>query len=780
MDAQQTLHRRKSSNDTDESTVITPPAVPPPDSPTVALRGKSNGLNGHTLPPHRLTVPQSPRNRVYSTPAAHGRSMSTTPALVPSLESPIDPNFAFGRQPGSFYGPPMSPSSPLRPSFQLGPTPLGRGHSRIRSVSAFAPPSPSPLSASFPTSASANDALSSSTPSAHVFPTSNSAPEGSTHPLLPGPLPKHGGRHSRLHSRNLSVFFPRPGSLPHTAIAEDGTQSGDEDEDGEAPVSDMPSAEPSVNWRSNRRASSLQQPPTPLGVGFTFGGRPSRSSGISSDENTNGNLPVPPPMVAPSLSSSSTSSVSSRRGHHHKHSLSHNFFPFLEPGVNRHITTAEELHTQPTPTPVSPWTKLPAAVSDQDDSKLHPGRDVSPSTSPVETMSAGKNFASGEQPAGLGAEGADAGIAVSASVAAFGQFVIGSWLWVVGQQVGSLGCTGLGYWVVFDALGVVIGNVIPRSGMEGEKDKVRRSYGNARFETVLMFAQAVYLMFSSVYVCKETVEHMLLSVEPSSEKHHHHYHASDDDGVLGIQFPLFLLFISFFSLAGTAVLYGNHTKLVNVTDTRIPSFSTLIRSLLTTTQWMYNEPPPTTRMGLVLSNPYVASPLFFCLAILLVALCVPSSQHEACDLILAGIITIVTFNIAYRACSILGAVLLQTGPPRHPGGRMESFLRAMKEVEKHPQVLHLPPPHIWQLMPAMADKAVVYAGKKSRQVDPLIVTVELHVRHDLGDDEVLKLTRWTWERCMLALGGTVSWEDLGRGTAGRGEGPEVTVGVVRG
>lgn len=35
-----------------------------------------------------------------------------------------------------------------------------------------------------------------------------------------------------------------------------------------------------------------------------------------------------------------------------------------------------------------------------------------------------------------------------------------------------------------------------------------------------MFAQAVYLMFSSVYVCKETVEHLLLS---SGEGHHHHH-----------------------------------------------------------------------------------------------------------------------------------------------------------------------------------------------------------------------------------------------------------------
>jgi hypothetical protein len=60
-------------------------------------------------------------------------------------------------------------------------------------------------------------------------------------------------------------------------------------------------------------------------------------------------------------------------------------------------------------------------------------------------------------------------------------------------------------------------------------------------------------------------------------------------------------------------------------------------------------------------------------------------------------------------------------------------------------------------------------------VEKLVVTLELHVRPDLGDDDVLKLTRWAWEKCAGALGG-------GRLAMGKGvgEGPEVTVGVVRG
>ena len=42
-----------------------------------------------------------------------------------------------------------------------------------------------------------------------------------------------------------------------------------------------------------------------------------------------------------------------------------------------------------------------------------------------------------------------------------------------------------------------------------------------------LFAQAVYLMFSSVYVCKETVEHLLLSAGGAEGHRHHH---GDEEG----------------------------------------------------------------------------------------------------------------------------------------------------------------------------------------------------------------------------------------------------------
>lgn len=84
-------------------------------------------------------------------------------------------------------------------------------------------------------------------------------------------------------------------------------------------------------------------------------------------------------------------------------------------------------------------------------------------------------------------------------------------------------------------------------------------------------------------------------------------------------------------------------------------------------------------------------------------------------------------------------------------------------------MLHLPAPHIWQLAPASSgpspDAGTVGAGPA------LVVTVEVHVRKDMDDAGVLELTRWSWERCAVAL----------RAGRARGEeGVEVTVGVVRG
>jgi len=244
---------------------------------------------------------------------------------------------------------------------------------------------------------------------------------------------------------------------------------------------------------------------------------------------------------------------------------------------------------------------------------------------------------------------------------------------------------------------------------------------------------------------------------------------------LGIDFPMFIILASFISLLGTAIFYENNTTIVNVTGNRIPSLGSIIRSLWSTSRHTH-ELPPTTPLTLILSNPFIAYPLFFCVSILSVALILSPGQHRVADLILASLIAALTFKVAYRASLVLGTVLLQTSPRRGlTNGKMEAFLRAMREVERHPQVVHLPAPHIWQLTPSLASQASSTTSSTSNAIsDSLVVTLELHVKEDLADDDVLILTKWAWERCVSALG---SLKDLKGDTCG---GPEVTVGVVRG
>lgn len=265
------------------------------------------------------------------------------------------------------------------------------------------------------------------------------------------PSTKPNRRHSRLHSRNLSIFFPRPGSLPESSISEDGTQEIQVHIDEEAPVTDMPSAGSSAPYAEHKQKLK----------GFTFGGKPSPDS--------DGSTP-----------SSATST--SRRGHHHKHSVSHNFFSFLEPGSQG---DPSDLHTQPTPIPVSPWNP----ISPFPDSAASTKTAFSPTANGVghqhdheHDHDHDHDHAHSHGPKSPNAifhyEPTGPRIAPSAVAATIGQFLLGAWLWVSGQQIGSLSCTGLGYWVVFDSFGVGLTTILPKYlSKKSLQSKIKRPYG---------------------------------------------------------------------------------------------------------------------------------------------------------------------------------------------------------------------------------------------------------------------------------------------------------------
>jgi len=169
-----------------------------------------------------------------------------------------------------------------------------------------------------------------------------------------------------------------------------------------------------------------------------------------------------------------------RRGHHHKHSLSHQFFSFLEPGAANGTTDPSQMLTQPTPVPVSPWNP----VSSFSDTASASATKVTFESTPSSTTSTNSNdhthqiFHYTSSPNFL----FSSSLSRIALIATIAQFLLGAWLWISGQQIGSLACTGLGYWVVFDAFGVGLGGVLPgflAAGGSGKRGKVdvRRPYG---------------------------------------------------------------------------------------------------------------------------------------------------------------------------------------------------------------------------------------------------------------------------------------------------------------
>ncbi|KAF8179850.1 hypothetical protein BJ912DRAFT_929496 [Pholiota molesta] len=717
----QQIHRRKSSREDDKSTLIAPP--PSVEIPVPAERD---------LPSVTIAAPPA-RTRTQSTPQApfgHGRTMPSTIGNPPSA-GPYRTTFAPSRPLNG-----QALASPLRSSFAPHSMALN-GHARTRSTSTpFSPVSPSPLSASFPAVVHANGMA----PPPPALATSHSASEA-----LDGPTaPKHARRHSRMHSRNLSVFFPRPGSLPHTAISEDGAQEVELVADEEAPLRQHPGTAPARRRRprpADAPRAGLHLWPAPAVVG-------------PADARADDGHPLRERVGVVVLGS--------KRGHHHKHSLSHNFFSFLEPAAS----TQEDLHTQPTPTPMSPWGPISA---------------IPPDSAMATSQSTG--FKLPKIPAPQRHE-ERAEISTSGLAASVSQFVLGGYLWVVGQQVGSLSVTGLGYWVVFDAFGVALSRVVPgwlASGSKGnvsdkERERIRRPYGTGRIETVFMFAQAVYLMFSSVYVCKETVEHLLLSAGGGEGHHHHH---GDEEVGFGIDFPIFITFITFISLIGTAFFFENNTKILNITGNRIPSIPTLLRSVWSPSRHTH-ESLPTNSVALILSNPFVASPLFVCLSILFVALFMNPEQHRMADLVLAMTIAGLTFKVApprprpreREKGGVPARHARGRAPPARPAPPRAAHLAAHPEL----RVLAPHPPTPQPLLPLLhASSPTADKPPAPPPAEQLVVTLELHVREDLGDDAVLQLTRWAWERCVGALGSVRDFREVGEEG-----GPEVTVGVVRG
>jgi len=164
-----------------------------------------------------------------------------------------------------------------------------------------------------------------------------------------------------------------------------------------------------------------------------------------------------------------------------------------------------------------------------------------------------------------------------------------------------------------------------------------------------MFAQSVYLIFASVYMCKETVEHLLLSAGDDQQHHADHHHHSDGY-VVSPNFnfvitecrilyrgllPMILAFLSLVFVVVNALRFDNHSKLVEgqyspymssslahkvvshklVTGSRLPQLTSLLPSTRTSFHVPKGKKQQPTPIDTVLSNPFSLSPIAFSLAL---------------------------------------------------------------------------------------------------------------------------------------------------------------------
>ncbi|SDA01432.1 BZ3500_MvSof-1268-A1-R1_Chr10-1g02660 [Microbotryum saponariae] len=551
---------------------------------------------------------------------------------------------------------------------------------------------------------------------------------------------EHARSHSRIHERNLSVFFPRPGQAAQ-------------------------------------------------GYGDTF-----------SDPNASTSTSAPAPIVDISSPTSSRASDSrspppskSRRGHHHKHSVSHNFFSFMEPGQISQNGTS----------PVSPPSMAHGRRASIANASGHAAAMPFPKQSHL-------RYKHADLPSPLRFFILSVFYLPSSTrgqlLLAVGQVVLGASLWITGQAAEALSVTGLGYLIVFDGLGA-----LSRIFVDGARgidallgafesgtgnSSMRTPYGSRRLVTLSHFSQAIYLLFSAVYVCKESVEHVLL-LHGGAE--HGGAHGAGHGGMghgeagagmtapgahggttsvleEGIKFPVVLLALSATLTLLTSIMMSNHYALAQAigptssSAAMLPSRPRPLSSL--------RGPSVVERV----MNPFTATILMFSVGLCAAGLTIPGAQLAPLDKVVALMQSIAMFYVAYPAAVTTGQVLLQTAPDPE-SLNSKAVQSAVRDIENHPLVVSLDRPHVWQMITHPASlNASSSTNPTPSNINPsqsdggasLIATLVVHVKASCTDADILTVTKFCRERCR----GPLRLGDQGPDAPNERFG-EVTVQVVR-
>ncbi|WWC65415.1 uncharacterized protein I303_108033 [Kwoniella dejecticola CBS 10117] len=537
------------------------------------------------------------------------------------------------------------------------------------------------------------------------------------------PTPQHG-----IHARNLSLFFPQPGN----------------------PIPPRPDGSPALMESPVQPNESLM--PSAGGERNVFGGTGNWSFGQASAPQDENGLQTPDVKR------------SKRRGHHHKHSLSHNFFSFLDP-----TQTNPSLATSPSPKPPST-----------------PGPEATPAPVPMPSLGVSGLSAASPTLSPLPPSKSDPRKQFYLSFAVL-EFLIGAALWVEGQMSGWRCLAGVGYLVVFDALGVAVEMVARNEG--SGYNTIRRPYGPSRYMSLLYFTQSLFLVFAAVYIAKEAIEQVILGA--GAHDHSGGGHGHGESAIEGDErdFPHFLL-----ACAAIASTFAGSAQ-------------------ATTESWSMLSGP----------NPFSLTIAGVSAGIGISSLLVHPSALHSLDSFISLILTILTCALSYPPTVAFAHVLLQTAPPASQS-QMSSLRKALKEIKEDRRVVGLGTMRTWTITAgkgsfeekypptpshsranSLASSPTFDQGKffsppstPSRQQSfeaqstypspygiplgkrnvedgaPLVVTLTVHVHPDSSDKEILEITKSSY----LKIENAISSNPGGLGIARR-EG-EVSIAIKRG
>jgi len=292
------------------------------------------------------------------------------------------------------------------------------------------------------------------------------------------------------------------------------------------------------------------------------------------------------------------------------------------------------------------------------------------------------------------------------------------------------------YMIVFDAIGLI--NTFVSTVLELDyafrARNMQRPFGAIRLQILLALASAIYLLFFSMQVSKESLEHLLLPGSHDAADNSHTSHSEKAPG-----FVTFLLLSASIALAYLAgVNLQNHETFCKVWR-RMPitmqgiSYSVINRG---------RRGAINTLRGNIFTSSVLASGLLVVVSTFII-------HSPAFDKLVATFEAVLMFYVAGPTATALGKLILQTTPKPLRNG-IEGKLRELQQIKG---VLSIGRTHFWQ-----------------NTFGQYVASLELHVAGDVDEQEVLQAAYQTL-RGLMKVGGT-SEDDAS-------DGGELSISVIK-